>query len=105
MPVTRVTATDFLRAALAQAERGRQVFPLGVGSKLPKISKSAGGRGFYDATCDQDQIQAWWRRWPRANPGIRTGRASNLAVLDVDPRHRGGQASRLSKPSTAASDT
>ncbi len=84
-------SNTFLRAALAQAERGRLVFPLGVGSKLPKIPKSAGGRGFHDATTDPDQIRAWWERWLRANLGIHTGRASNLVVLDVDPRHRGDQ--------------
>lgn len=41
---------------------------------------------------DQDQIRAWFRRWPEANLGIVTGTLSGLVVLDVDPKH-GGEAS------------
>jgi hypothetical protein len=67
---------------------------LAENSKLPKVSKAAGGRGFYDATVDQAQIEAWWRRWPRANIGIRTGEPSDLLVLDVDV-DKGGPASLL----------
>jgi hypothetical protein len=29
-------------------------------------------------------IQEWWRSWPRANVGIRTGGISGLAALDID---------------------
>jgi len=78
-----------LDAALGYAERGWHVFPLGEGSKLPKIPKAAGGRGFKDATVHPDIIRSWWTRWPRANVGIRTGAGSGLFVLDVDTRHRG----------------
>ncbi len=34
-------------------------------------------------------IRAWWRRWPDANVGIRTGSVSSLVVVDVDPGHGG----------------
>lgn len=47
------------------------------------------GHGFLDATRDAAQIQAWWDKWPAANIGIATGRASGLVVLDVDPRNGG----------------
>jgi hypothetical protein len=40
-------------------------------------------RGFKDATHDEDQIKAWWVKWPDANIGIATG-ASGLVVLDPD---------------------
>jgi hypothetical protein len=33
---------------------------------------------------DQNQIRAWWKRWPQANVGIVTGKISNLVVVDVD---------------------
>ncbi|RMD78796.1 MAG: DNA primase [Gammaproteobacteria bacterium] len=38
------------------------------------------------------EVVRWFRRWPRANVGIVTGRISGLVVLDVDPAH-GGEAS------------
>lgn len=36
-----------------------------------------------------EEVGRWWRRWPGANLGIVTGRASGLLVLDVDPRNGG----------------
>ncbi len=60
------------------------MFPLGVRSKFPAISKELGGRGFYDATTDEVQIRKWWTENPNFNIGIRTGKISNLFVLDVD---------------------
>jgi Bifunctional DNA primase/polymerase, N-terminal len=40
--------------------------------------------GLRDAT-DRDHVaDAWWRLYPRANVGIRTGADSGLVVLDVD---------------------
>jgi hypothetical protein len=38
-----------------------------------------------------EQVQRWWRRWPDANVGVVTGAVSDLVVLDVDPRHGGGE--------------
>jgi len=38
-----------------------------------------------------EQVQRWWRRWPDANVGIVTGAVSGLVVLDLDPRHGGGE--------------
>ena len=40
--------------------------------------------GVKDATTDRTIIKAWWKRWPDANIGIATGRASGIFVLDVD---------------------
>jgi hypothetical protein len=41
-------------------------------------------RGLHAATTDPAEIKRWWTRWPEANVGIRTGRASGLLVLDID---------------------
>lgn len=66
-----------LRAALGYASRGRPVFPLEPRGKRPLTT-----HGCRDATADEAQIQAWWKRWPAANIGLATGR--RFAVLDVD---------------------
>jgi hypothetical protein len=46
-------------------------------------------RGLHEATTDQAAIAAWWRRWPNANVAVRTGAASRLVVVDIDPGHGG----------------
>lgn len=45
--------------------------------------------GFKDATTDIKQIKEWIKQYPNANWGIRTGRESNLIVLDVDGQKGG----------------
>jgi Bifunctional DNA primase/polymerase, N-terminal len=73
-----------LEAALAYADAGLFVFPLKRRSKVPATID-----GFKSATRDHGQIREWWRLWPEANIGIRTGRESGLVVLDVDVQHGG----------------
>lgn len=43
-----------------------------------------------DASTDLDRVAGWWRRWPRANVGLRP--PCGLVVLDVDPRNGGATA-------------
>nr|WP_278286936.1 bifunctional DNA primase/polymerase [Tepidiforma thermophila] len=71
-------------AALAYARRGWKVLPLKPRGKEPLTE-----HGVHDATTDPAAIEAWWRRWPKANVGIATGAPSGLAVLDIDPRNGG----------------
>ena len=52
----------------------------------------ATSHGVRDATADQEVIRARWRARPGANVGLATGRASGLAVIDIDPRN-GGESS------------
>ena len=89
-----------LTAALGYALRGWQVLPLhgiddGGGctcgreacsspAKHPRIHRWPDR-----ASSNKDQITEWWAKWPAANVGIATGKASGLVVLDVDPRHHG----------------
>ncbi len=90
-------------AALSYAARGWAVLPVhtpltqGGCSCEQDCGASAGKHprtrhGLKEASCSPDRIWSWWRRWPEANVGICTGRASGLVVLDVDDRH-GGDAS------------
>ena len=47
--------------------------------------------GLKDSSTDPEVIHRWWSDWPDANVGIRTGVASGLVVLDIDPRNGGDQ--------------
>lgn len=87
---------DLVTAALAYGQAGLRVLPIhtvreGVCScgavdcdrpaKHPLIKA---GKDFSRASSDVAAIADWWRRWPDANIGIRTGAESGLVVLDVD---------------------
>ncbi len=65
-----------LAAALEYTTHGWRVFPLDD-NKRPRTS-----HGFKDAVRDEEQLRAWWERWPDANIGIATG--EGLLVFDVD---------------------
>ncbi len=68
-----------LEAACEYAELGYPVFPC----RLDK--KPYTNHGFKDASTDEDQILAWWDKWPDANIGIPT---AGFLVLDFDD-HKG----------------
>lgn len=48
-------------------------------------------RGLLDASRDPNVLAAWFER-DACNIGIATGAASGIVVLDIDPRHGGGEA-------------
>ena len=90
-----------IEAARAYAARGWSVFPVhslcdgicscgkpkcGSDGKHPRTKN-----GHKDATRDEQQIHAWWTRYPDANIGVATGSVSGILVLDVDPRHGGDE--------------
>lgn len=83
---------SMLTHALGYAGRGWPVFPLHSvydgrcscgrlqcpnAGKHPRLQN-----GLKGATLDASTIERWWKRWPIANIGIRTG--LGLMVLDVD---------------------
>ena len=84
------TAT-LLDAALEYARLGWQVFPCHPTGHQPLDGRKdvQGHGGFHLATTDEAQIRQWWTRWPEAAIGLRTGEASGLFAVDVDPRNGG----------------
>ncbi|NHQ74197.1 DUF3987 domain-containing protein [Roseovarius gahaiensis] len=85
--------------ALALARAGFPVFPCLEADGLahdkggmPKRAKAPyTPRGFHDATTDANTVAAWWAQWPGAVPGIPTGDASGLAVIDGDINRETGE--------------
>jgi hypothetical protein len=85
---------------MAYAHRGWAVFPCHAPTQASACSSGDRAcsspakhprtqRGLHDASTRPDVIKRWWRRWPTANVGIRTGAVSHLVVLDIDPPHGG----------------
>ena len=85
--------------ALEYADRGWKVVPLHTvksavcscgnlqcasAAKHPRIKE-------WQIHCSSDvgEIREWWQKWPDANIGLATGKASGFFVLDIDPRHGG----------------
>jgi hypothetical protein len=77
-------------AALDYRRLGWSVIPLRPKEKVPKLP----WQEFQDRRADEEEIRAWFKRWPKANLGVVTGPVSGLVVLDVDPRHGGEESLR-----------
>lgn len=90
-----MSTSSVLAEVLSYAARGWRVFPVhwadgGACSCGDADCKNVGKHpltthGLNDASTDPQAIEWWWRRWPHANVGIRTGLVSGFFVLDVDP--------------------
>lgn len=87
--------TDILmvQAAIEYARRGWHVFPCHIvkdnkctcGEECSSPGKHPRTKnGLKDATTNEKQIQAWWKRWPDANIAIATGVKSGVFIVDID---------------------
>lgn len=78
--------------ALFYARLGLAVFPVKAwGSTANDFKAPLIQGGFQAASTDPGQIEAWWSRWPEANIGIATGKASGgLTVIDLDVKEEKG---------------
>ncbi len=94
-PPPASAGVDPFAAALQYAARGWPVLPLHTPDAEGRCSchkpdcKDVGKhprtlRGLKDASLDPVVITGWWRKWPNANVGLRTGARSGIVVLDVD---------------------
>jgi hypothetical protein len=98
--------TDLLTAALDAARHGWPVFVLGRSKRpvancdacrpaddtTPHDPATCGHltcHGFYAATTDPDRLAAIVAAIPRGQLAVRTGAASGLLLIDVDPAHGG----------------
>lgn len=101
-PLVDLNQANPYAAALSYAARGWPVFPVaGVVSGHCSCRAAAlcdhpakhplNRSGLRAATTDIGQIANWWREWPWAGVGIRTGAPSGLVVVDIDPAHGGLQ--------------
>ena len=73
----------FERAAHNYAKAGFGIFPLIKNGKKPFKDTN----GLYQATTDFEQVSEWASQHPNANIGIRTGEASGITVIDIDPKN------------------
>ena len=73
-------------AALRYAALGYAVLPLARGGKKPHAMLGDRG-GVHRASADPGQITEWWSHDMAANIGAACGRASRLAVIDLDVKH------------------
>lgn len=77
--MARRGSRKILKAALAYGGQGCRVIPLS--GKKPYL------KGWPEAaSSDEGTIRGWWKKFPNANVGIVTGRASDLLVIDVDEK-------------------
>ena len=104
-----------LAAALSYAARGWPVFVLGRTKRplanCPACRTTTGHdparcghptcHGFYAATTNPDRIRAILNTHPRGLLAIRTGAASGLLVVDIDPHHGGTLLPGLMPPTLA----
>lgn len=70
---------QFLDHALKYAVHGWHVHPLAPRQKNP-LTK----HGVKDATTNEKQIRAWWKKWPDANIAVACGEKSGIWVIDID---------------------
>jgi Bifunctional DNA primase/polymerase, N-terminal/AAA domain len=73
-----------LEAALGYAARGWHVFPVHPETKRPLLKGDEGKGGFYLASTDPQQIVDWWKKWPKAMIGVRTGSILGAFAVDLD---------------------
>lgn len=101
-PLVDLNQANPFAAALSYAARNWPVFPVAgivsghcscrAGALCDHPAKHPLNRyGLRAATTERGQIANWWREWPWAGVGIRTGAPSGLVVVDIDPAHGGLQ--------------
>ena len=82
--------------AFEYAVRGYSVMPLRK-NKLPLLPA---WKKYSSVAANEDQIEAWWKKFPSANVGIITGKVSGITVVDIDLNTEGKKVSLDAFPET-----
>lgn len=69
------------QAALCYAKAGYSVIPVKSDDSKKAYIK---WKSYQAKKADENEIKAWWSKWPDANIGIVTGVISGLTVIDID---------------------
>lgn len=80
-----IDLSKYSRPLARAVQEGWQIAPVSAHSKFASLERSC----FAAPSNDAAQIASWAVRFPGANWCVRTGRASDLAVLEID--HETGQ--------------
>ena len=71
---------ELLNTALAYEKERLSVIPIQTRGKSPLLAWEP----YQNRVATEEEINAWWTRWPDANVGIVTGAVSGLVVIDID---------------------
>ncbi|WP_138465368.1 bifunctional DNA primase/polymerase [Poseidonocella sp. HB161398] len=71
---------DRLEAALQYYERGWAIIPIHPETKKPTVK----WKDYQTSPPTEEQLEAWWTKWPDAEMAIITGAVSGLVVVDCD---------------------
>ena len=71
---------DALEAALALRRRGFSIIACNREDKVALHEWKV----YQERPATEDEVRAWWHRWPKAAVAIVTGRLSGVVVVDVD---------------------
>lgn len=89
---------DMAREAMQYAAMGWQLVPLHTPVPGPKGTGCSCGRDEcenagkhprikawqHNASCDEEQVVAWWSKWPAANIGVKLGKDSGIIDIEAD---------------------
>lgn len=89
------------KEALKYLAQGWSVIPIKPGSKLPAINS---WKEYQTRLPTTEEIEKWWKLYPKANIALVCGNISGVIVVDIDPKS-GGTTEGLELPPTLSSRT
>lgn len=72
--------------ALKYLAQGWSVIPIKPGTKLPAL---ASWLEYQKRLPTEEEVNRWWKKWPKANIALVCGEVSGVIVVDIDPKSGG----------------
>ena len=72
-----------ISSALNYQALGLSIIPVGANKKPLIVS----WKQYQERIATVDEINAWWRQFPNANPALVTGKVSGVVALDTDKKY------------------